>query len=50
LLGGHVVQAVASSILTEQEADQWWSHLAQANAEGTVLYSFTAFIIFGTKA
>jgi ubiquinone/menaquinone biosynthesis C-methylase UbiE len=50
LLGGHVVRAVASSILTEQEADQWWSHLAQANAEGNFLYGLTAFIVSGTKA
>jgi hypothetical protein len=50
LLGGHVVRAVASGVLTEPEADQWWSHLAQANAEGTFLYGFTAFIASGTKA
>jgi len=50
LLGGHVVRAVASGTLTEQEADQWWSHLAHANVEGTFLYGFTAFIVSGTKA
>ena len=50
LLGGHVARAVVSGVLTEAEADQWWSHLAQANAEGTFLYGFTAFIVSGTKA
>jgi ubiquinone/menaquinone biosynthesis C-methylase UbiE len=50
LLGGHVVRAVAIGTLTEQEADQWWRHLAHANVEGTFLYGFTAFIVSGTKA
>ena len=49
LPGGHVARAVASCVLTEPEADQWWSHLAQANAEGTFLYGFTAFIASDTK-
>ena len=50
LLGGHVARAVSAGILSEQEANLWWSHLAQANAEGTFLYGFTAFIVSGIKA
>lgn len=50
LLGGHIVRAVASGVLSGQEADLWWTHLAQANADGNFLYGFTAFIVSGTKA
>ena len=50
LLGGHVARTVAADILSEQEADLWWTHLAQANAEGIFLYGFTAFIVGGAKA
>lgn len=50
LIGGHVARAVSTGVLSEQEADLWWSHLAQANAEGTLLYGFTAFIVCGAKA
>jgi SAM-dependent methyltransferase len=50
LLGGHVARAVAAGILSEQEADLWWTHLAQANAEGIFLYGFSAFIVDGVKA
>jgi len=50
LMGGHIVRAVASGVLSGQEADLWWTHLARANAEGTFLYGFTAFIVSGTKA
>jgi ubiquinone/menaquinone biosynthesis C-methylase UbiE len=49
LLGGHVARAVGRGVLSEAEADLWWTHLARANAEGTFLYGFTAFIVAGTK-
>ena len=49
LLGGHVAGAVSSGVLSEQEADLWWTNLAQAEDEGTFLYGFTAFILSGTK-
>ena len=48
-LGGHVARAVASGVLSEVEADLWWTHLARANAEGTFLYGFTGFIVAGAK-
>lgn len=50
LLGGHVAHAVSKGDLNEQEANLWWTNLAQANAQGTFLYGFTAFIVSGTKA
>jgi len=50
LLGGHVARAVSAGSLSTEEADLWWSHLARANAEGTFLYGFTAFIVTGGKA
>jgi len=37
-------------VLSEHEANLWWTHLAQASALGTFLYGFTAFIVSGTKA
>jgi ubiquinone/menaquinone biosynthesis C-methylase UbiE len=48
-LGGHVARAVASGTLAEQEADLWWNHLANSNAEGTFFYGVSAFIVAGVK-
>jgi ubiquinone/menaquinone biosynthesis C-methylase UbiE len=50
LLGGHIARAVPKGVLSEHEANLWWTHLAQANARGTFFYGFTAFIVSGTKA
>ena len=50
LIGGHVARAVTSGVLSEKEADQWWTHLHQANADGTFLYGFTAVIVCGSKS
>jgi ubiquinone/menaquinone biosynthesis C-methylase UbiE len=50
LLGGHVARAVGSGTLSEGDADRWWTHLAQADAEGSFFYGFTAFIVSGSKA
>lgn len=49
LVGGHVARAVSSGVLSEKEADLWWTHLAHANAAGTFLYGFTAFVVSGVK-
>ena len=49
LLGGHVARAVASGVLSGEEADLWWTNLAQAEDEGTYVYGFTAFVVSGTK-
>lgn len=50
LLGGHVARAVATGVVTEDEANLWWTHLARANAGGTFLYGFTGFVVCGTRA
>jgi ubiquinone/menaquinone biosynthesis C-methylase UbiE len=49
LLGGHISSAVSAGRLSENEADLWWTHLANANDEGTFHYGFTASIVSGTK-
>jgi ubiquinone/menaquinone biosynthesis C-methylase UbiE len=49
LIGGHVAQAVSAGTLSEQEANQWWTHLAQANDEGTFFCGLTASIVSGTR-
>jgi ubiquinone/menaquinone biosynthesis C-methylase UbiE len=49
LLGGHVARAVSSGILSENEADLWWTDLGRANAEGWFVYGLTAFIVSGCK-
>lgn len=50
LLGGHVARAVATGVVSEDEANLWWTHLARANAGGTFLYGFTGFVVCGTRA
>jgi len=49
LLGGHIVRAVSAGVLSEGEADLWWTPLARANSEGTFYYGFTASIVSGAK-
>jgi ubiquinone/menaquinone biosynthesis C-methylase UbiE len=49
LLGGHVAKAVSTGILSEQEANFWWTHLALTHEQGAFLYGFTAFVVSGTK-
>jgi len=49
-LGGHVARAVASGKLAEQDADLWWTHLANSNADGKFFYGVSAFIVAGVKA
>jgi ubiquinone/menaquinone biosynthesis C-methylase UbiE len=49
LLGGHVAQAVSTGTMSEREANQWWTHLAQASNEGTFFSGLTAFIVSGTR-
>jgi ubiquinone/menaquinone biosynthesis C-methylase UbiE len=49
LVGGHVAKIVANGIISGEEADAWWTHLAQADAEGNFLYGFTGSIVSGTR-
>jgi hypothetical protein len=48
-LGEHVARTVASGTLAEQQADLWWTDLANSNAEGTFFYGVSAFIVAGVK-
>ena len=50
LLGGHVARLHDNGALSREEANQWWTSLADADRDGTFLYAFTAFIVSGTKA
>jgi ubiquinone/menaquinone biosynthesis C-methylase UbiE len=50
LIGGHVARAVYAGVVTEHEADLWWTHLARANAARSFLYGFTAFVVSGVKS
>ncbi len=49
LLGGHVARLVAGGVLSADEANRWWTDLAQANAEGRFLYGNTAILVTGSK-
>jgi len=49
LLGGHVAHACASGVLSKEEADRWWTSLAQADRAGVFLYGLTALIVAGVK-
>ena len=37
-------------VVSREGANQWWTSLAAADRDGTLLYGFTAFIVSGTKA
>jgi ubiquinone/menaquinone biosynthesis C-methylase UbiE len=50
LLGGHVARLHETGILSREDANRWWTSLADADRAGTFLYGFTAFIVSGTKA
>lgn len=49
LLGGHIARVVRAGDLSEREANLWWTYLARADAQGTFLYGFTAFVVSGIK-
>ena len=49
LLGDHIARVVRAGDLSEREANLWWTYLAQADAQGTFLYGFTAFVVSGIK-
>lgn len=48
-LGSHLTALQTNGTLTTARARRWWEYLQQADARGTLLISFTAFIIVGTK-
>jgi ubiquinone/menaquinone biosynthesis C-methylase UbiE len=49
MLGGHVAQLVEKGALTRDEANAWWTGLAEADRQGTFMYTFTAFMVAGEK-
>jgi ubiquinone/menaquinone biosynthesis C-methylase UbiE len=48
-LGSHLVALQRDGALRPDQAQQWWEHLQRADADGTLLVSFTAFIVVGAK-
>jgi len=48
-LGGHIARIVADGIISENDADLWWTHVARTSREGTFVYGFMATIVSGTK-
>ena len=48
--GGHLAALQANGTLSAARAQQWWEYLRRADAQGTLLISFTSFIVVGTKS
>jgi ubiquinone/menaquinone biosynthesis C-methylase UbiE len=48
--GSHLAQLQASGTLSPSQARQWWEYLQHADKHGTLLVSFTSFIIVGGKS
>jgi ubiquinone/menaquinone biosynthesis C-methylase UbiE len=49
-LGSHLAQLQANGTLSPSSAQQWWEYLQQADRMGTLLISFTTFVIVGAKS
>jgi hypothetical protein len=47
--GSHLTQLQANGALSPGQARQWWEYLQHADKHGTLLISFTTFIIVGRK-
>ena len=47
-LGAHLVTLQRRGA-TPDQAHQWWQYLQRADADGTLLVSFTAFVVVGAK-
>ena len=48
-LGSHLTRLQADGILSPDRAGGWWDYLRQANQRGTLMITFTAFVIVGKK-
>lgn len=48
-LGSHLVALQTSGVLRSDQAEQWWESLRRSNEDGTLLISFTAFVVVGAK-
>ena len=49
-LGSHLALLQENGTLSGSRAQQWWEYLHHAHERGTLMISFTAFIILGTKS
>jgi ubiquinone/menaquinone biosynthesis C-methylase UbiE len=49
-LGSHTTQLQEAGTLSPDLARQWWEYLREADERGTLLISFTAFIVVGTRS
>ena len=48
-LGSHLTLLQTDGVLSPATAQGWWQHLRAAEANGTLLISFTSFVIVGTR-
>lgn len=48
-LGAHLVALQTNGALRPDQAQRWWEYLQHADADGTLLVSFTAFVVVGAK-
>jgi ubiquinone/menaquinone biosynthesis C-methylase UbiE len=48
-LGSHLAHLQASGVLSPDRARRWWKYLQRADHHGTLLISFTTFIVVGTR-
>ena len=48
-LGSHLVALQTDGTLRPDQARRWWQYLQRADADGTLLVSFTAFVVVGAK-
>jgi ubiquinone/menaquinone biosynthesis C-methylase UbiE len=48
-LGSHLVGLQTSGVLLPDQARRWWEGLQRSDAAGTLLISFTAFVVVGAK-
>jgi hypothetical protein len=49
-LGSHLTALQTNGTLTADQARQWWEYLQHADERGTLLISFTAFVIVGARS
>ena len=49
-LGSHLAFLQRMKTLSADQIRHWWQHLQDAEGEGTLLISFTSFVIVGAKA
>jgi len=48
-LGSHLVELQTNGTLAAGRAREWWEYLQRADEHGTLLLSFTAFNVVGSK-